>query len=164
MAPGSAQLPGYRIRWMRPEDAEAASGLSQAVFDLPWTREHFVTELHRPLARAWVVEDTTTGEVVGFLVLWLVADQAEIATVAVAPDHRRRGLARALMDRALREACAQGARQVDLEVRADNQAALALYHSLGFQVTGRRRGYYYTPRGPTDALLMRRPCRASNGG
>ncbi|NPA07279.1 MAG: ribosomal protein S18-alanine N-acetyltransferase [Chloroflexi bacterium] len=150
--------PGYRVRWMRPEDAAHAAALSRASFDLPWAEEHFQYEVRNPLSRAWVVEEMANGQVVGFLILWLVADQAEIATVAIAAEHRRRGLARHLVARAVREACAQGARQIDLEVRVDNHAAIALYRALGFREAGRRRGYYQTAQGPTDALRMQRSC------
>lgn len=87
----------------------------------------------------------------------LVADEAEIITVAVSPAYRRQGIARALMEHMLR--LAEEARaSVFLEVRASNTPARELYLSLGFAETGIRKNYYTSPR--EDAVLMMRPAGA----
>lgn len=85
----------------------------------------------------------------GFIFL---GDQAHIATIAVAPEHRRSGIADALMVELLSVAKAKGYDEVTLEVRASNDAAIALYERHGLVVVGRRAGYY----GDTgeDALIM----------
>ncbi|GLI27998.1 ribosomal-protein-alanine acetyltransferase [Agromyces rhizosphaerae] len=79
--------------------------------------------------------------------------QGDIQTIAVAPGARSAGLGRALMQALLAEAWRRGARDVFLEVRADNPVAQALYRSLGFAELGRRRAYYQ-PDG-VDAIVMR---------
>ena len=79
--------------------------------------------------------------------------EAEIQTIAVAPSARRHGLGRTLMETLLAEARVRGARQVFLEVRADNPHARALYDSLGFDQIGVRKKYYQ-PDG-VDAEVMR---------
>ena len=76
-------------------------------------------------------------------------------TIAVAPEARRNGEGRALLDGFLRTARARGAGTAFLEVAADNAAALALYRRSGFAEAGRRRGYYHSPGNPpVDALVM----------
>lgn len=100
------------------------------------------------------------GEVVAYGGFSLAADEAEIITAAVAPEYRRRGIARALMDRMLDDAAALGGTDVYLDVRASNTAAIALYESLGFVRTGVRRAYYTRPR--EDAVLMHRSAAHEN--
>jgi ribosomal-protein-alanine N-acetyltransferase len=81
------------------------------------------------------------------------ASDADIQTIAVAPDARRHGLGRALMNALTAEARERGARQLFLEVRADNPGAQTLYDSLGFEPIGVRRGYYQPDN--VDAIVMR---------
>lgn len=90
--------------------------------------------------------------VVGYICLWEVADELHVTNIAVHPDHRRRGIARALLTRVLDDARRRPVRLVILEVRPSNTEALALYESFGFRVVGRRRGYYYDTG--EDALVM----------
>ncbi|MET0480827.1 MAG: ribosomal protein S18-alanine N-acetyltransferase [Mycetocola sp.] len=81
------------------------------------------------------------------------ATEADVQTIAVAPDVRRMGLGRALMHALLKAARAAGVRDVFLEVRADNAGAQALYESLGFVGIGVRPGYYQPD--DVDALVMK---------
>ena len=93
---------------------------------------------------------------VGFVLVRVAADEAEILTIAVRPVYRRRGYGRLLMDEALRRLHRAGASRCFLEVDRGNAPAVALYHSLGFQVAGERRNYYQSDS-PADgtALVMR---------
>jgi ribosomal-protein-alanine N-acetyltransferase len=88
----------------------------------------------------------------GFALVRTVAGEAELLTLAVDPDRRRRGIAEAL----LREWMSNSTAQIGhLEVAEDNAAALALYRKLGFAASGRRKSYYSRPGAPAvDALLM----------
>ncbi|KQO09760.1 ribosomal-protein-alanine acetyltransferase [Agreia sp. Leaf244] len=81
------------------------------------------------------------------------AKEGDIQTIAVAPGARRNGLGRVLMTSLLNEARRRGAREVFLEVRADNPHAEALYESLGFERLGVRAGYYQPDN--VDAIVMR---------
>ena len=81
------------------------------------------------------------------------ATEADVQTIAVAPDVRRMGLGRALMHALLKAARAAGVREVFLEVRADNDGAQALYDSLGFVGIGVRPGYYQPD--DVDAIVMK---------
>jgi ribosomal protein S18 acetylase RimI-like enzyme len=82
-----------------------------------------------------------------------------ILNLAVRPDARRGGTGRALVQRVLDDAVACSARSVSLEVRPENEAALALYRSLDFSQIGRRRNYYGSGE---DAIIMER--RLAGGG
>jgi len=95
-------------------------------------------------------------QIIGFILVRHVHDEAEILTLAVAPSSRRQGVGYALLDAALRYLYHQRVLNLFLEVEEKNQAALSLYHRLGFEETGRRPGYYQTESGRCDALTMRR--------
>ncbi|MCB2136718.1 MAG: GNAT family N-acetyltransferase [Rhodobacteraceae bacterium] len=91
----------------------------------------------------------------GFLLARVVADEAEILTLAVDPTRRRRGAASRLLAAFGAEARARGAATAFLEVAADNEAALALYAGAGFLRRARRKGYYKVPgRQPVDAEIL----------
>ncbi len=77
----------------------------------------------------------------GFMLGRIVADEAEVLTLAVDPARRRQGIASALIARFLAEAAARGAARVFLEVAEDNAAACALYAGASFAKVGRRRDY-----------------------
>jgi ribosomal-protein-alanine N-acetyltransferase len=89
----------------------------------------------------------------GFLVASLLPPQAELEIIAVDPRFQRRGLGRKLFEELSHKLHMAGVREVVLEVRASNQAALELYRVLGFVETGRRRRYYADPQ--EDAVLLR---------
>jgi ribosomal-protein-alanine N-acetyltransferase len=94
----------------------------------------------------------------GMIMARVAADEAEILTLAVIPQARRSGIARALLDRALAEATRRGAARIFLEVAANNSAARALYAACGFTQAGARPRYYADG---SDALLLARPLAAS---
>ena len=111
--------------------------------------------LAQPQVLASVAE--RDGAVIGYVIAWQLADEAEIANLAVVPSERRSGVGRLLLDDLLRTIESRGGATVYLEVRAGNVAAQELYRARGFEESGRRRGYY---RAPTeDAIVMRRPAR-----
>jgi len=90
-------------------------------------------------------------EVVGVLQWRLVEPEAEILDLAVAQAHRRKGHAKFLLERFLQLAAKNGVREVFLEVRESNAAAIALYTNFGFSQSGRRPNYYSRP---TEAALL----------
>jgi [ribosomal protein S18]-alanine N-acetyltransferase len=92
-----------------------------------------------------------------FLIGRTVAGEAELLTLAVAPQARRRGLGRKLVQRFLYQARLRSAEQAFLEVAATNAPAIALYTATGFTQTGLRPGYYRTSgQPPVDAIIMSR--------
>ena len=119
----------------------------------------------QPASRGWSAEEIARlaqsgalfaeGQDRAFALFSVAADEAELLTIAVHPDHRRKGLARALLGAAKADLRTSGATTVHLEVAADNDAAIALYRKLGFSVSGTRRAYYQRPEGErVDAVMM----------
>lgn len=121
-----------------------------ASFERPWDEATFATLLSQPGVRAAARDG-------GFILIRAVADEAEILTLAVAPDARRRGVGQALVEAGAALARMQGASAMHLEVAEDNVAALGLYRRTGFAETGRRPRYYPRETGPAaDALILSR--------
>ena len=142
---------------MTPEALAALHALSFRT-PPPWNAADFSGFLADPLSFLLVEGDA------GFLLGRAVAGEAELLTIAVAPDARRRGLGRKLVARFLYQARLRGAEQAFLEVSAENPAAIALYESAGFARSGLRAGYYLTPEGTrVDALVMQRELAAAAG-
>ena len=142
------------IRRMTVEDVLAAHELDVSSFSLPWPERSLRFEVtDNPAARCWAAE--LDDLLVGMLVLWMIVDEAHIATVATHPDHRRQGIASQLLVEALKSAHAEGARSALLEVRDGNQVAQEMYRKFGFQVVGRRERYYKDNY--EDAVLMTLP-------
>jgi len=91
----------------------------------------------------------------GFLLARLAADEAEVLTMAVSPDARRRGNGRAMLAELEENLISKAANRLFLEVSQDNAAALALYYSCGLTESGRRSGYYSNSNGAaSDALIL----------
>lgn len=121
----------------------------------PWPRESFEGFIDRAGVTFLVAEDPyRQGAVCGYGVLMRAADEGEVLNLAVAGGSRGRGIGSALLRNLLESAKREGVRQVYLEVRESNAAALALYAAHGFAVAGRRRAYYQRP--VEDALILQR--------
>lgn len=145
-----------QIRPMQQQDLEQVNAIDQVSFDIPWPASAFRYELMENPASFLLAAEAKTldgqDQVCGVIVVWLVMDEAHIATLAVHPDHRNEGIGQKLVVAALQEAVRRGALTATLEVRAQNTIAQALYHRLRFKVVGRRPGYYQD--NSEDALLM----------
>jgi ribosomal-protein-alanine N-acetyltransferase len=143
------------VRPATPEDAPALAAVHAACFDLPWGPAEIEVLLAAPGAFGLVAP--AAHGALGLLIGRAAADEAEILTVAVAPQARGRGLGAGLVQASLRAAAELGARTLFLEVAVDNPAALATYETCGFRRAGRRPGYYARPSGVrVDALVLRR--------
>jgi ribosomal-protein-alanine N-acetyltransferase len=147
---GSSPLPeGCAVRAATVDDLPALAAVEAAAFPDPWRDASLRGELGQAVTRAWVLE--RDGAIVASLLAWLIDGTLQVNRVAVLPAHRRLGLGRALLQVAASAAYQEGGRQLLLEVRASNEAALGLYHQAGFKLLARRRGYY--PDGE-DALML----------
>jgi ribosomal-protein-alanine N-acetyltransferase len=136
---------------MTVEDVPAVVDLDQKSFSLPWPERSFRFELtDNPASRCWVAE--LGGKVVGMIVVWLIVDEAHVATIATDPQYRRQGIGKRLLAHALQQLIDDGARSSFLEVRESNLAAQEMYRKFGYEVTGRRRRYYRD--NDEDAILM----------
>ena len=143
----------YLIRDASAWDLDALEALEKACFSLPWTREQLQGEMP-DLRHEFLVAVDAEGRLLGYIGMMTVLDEGYISNVAVSPDHRRRGVGRALLKEMLRRAEGRELSFVTLEVRAQNEGAIALYAGEGFRPVGLRKNYYEHPR--EDALLMTR--------
>jgi ribosomal-protein-alanine N-acetyltransferase len=138
-----------RIRTAREADVPAVAALERRIFSDPWSPESF-----RHILSDLAIVAESSGQVIGYFFARAAADLGEILNLAVDPDHRRQGIAEAL----LAEGCVRlrgcGVQTLFLEVRASNEGAQALYRKNGFDEVGRRQGYYRNPR--EDALVFAR--------
>lgn len=127
---------------------ESLAAIHAEAFDVPWSTSALAALIGQPGAILKVESD-------GFVLVQVAADEAEILTLAVRHQARRRGTASRLVSAAVDRASAMGARRLFLEVAEDNTPARALYAALGFETAGRRPRYYARKNGPAvDALLL----------
>jgi ribosomal-protein-alanine N-acetyltransferase len=135
-------------------DAAMLAEVHAAAFTAPWTAADILRFADDP--GGFVLAADEGEALTGFILCRVMAGEAEILTLAVRPEFRRRGLACALVEAAATLA-SQTAGAMFLEVAEDNAGAIALYAQTGFAVVGRRAGYYARPGAPAvDALVMRR--------
>jgi ribosomal-protein-alanine N-acetyltransferase len=144
------------IRKMELQDVKRVHEIDVASFSLPWPERSYRFELEEnPASRLFVAEvqdEKGDSNLVGMAVMWFILDEAHIGTFAIDSAYRRMGIGRKLLAETLLQAYNNGVRRCYLEVRRSNEAAQALYHSFGFQVTTIRAGYYRD--NGEDALLM----------
>jgi len=118
----------------------------------PWSRNSFADSLAAGHA-CWLMRDADVP--VGYAVVLGVLDEAHLLNISVVRAAQGRGLGRRLLDYLLSVAFRAGVRQFFLEVRPSNLPALALYRRAGFVEIGRRKGYYPSPGGREDAIVMK---------
>lgn len=147
--------PDLRFRRVEAADLPRLMEIERAAFLHPWSEP----QLRAELGNAWSVmlaaeEPTAEGglRMAGYVIVWVVHDELHVLNVATAPEARRRGIGRALMDEAHRLGRARACRVATLEVRRSNAAAIALYRALGYRQVGMRPRYYAEEN--EDALLM----------
>lgn len=141
-----------RLRGATHADLDALERIERVANSSPWTRQHFIDEMQREVAKLLVA--VAEDQIVGFLAYWVVAGEAEILNIAIDPTCRRAGIASALLHDMLSAPQETPLDAVFLEVRASNGGALGFYAHHGFQRCGVRARYYRDP--VEDAVLMRR--------
>jgi ribosomal-protein-alanine N-acetyltransferase len=155
MSSRAAALP-VLIRPMQAADLVQVQSIDQLSFSMPWPSSAYRYELfENELSLLWVAELNSSDAlklVVGAIVVWLVLDEAHIATLSVHPDYREHGFGQALVATALAAAIRKKMVSATLEVRAGNLAAQQLYKRFRFEVIGRRFRYYRDNN--EDALIM----------
>ncbi|TDD20398.1 ribosomal protein S18-alanine N-acetyltransferase [Nonomuraea diastatica] len=139
---------------MTEADLPAVMAIEQATFPLDaWSEGMMRGELaDMPRSRHYVVA-LVESEIVAYAGLAAAADQADVQTIAVLEKHQGTGIGSAMLTELLAEARRRGAREIFLEVRADNARAQTVYQHFGFEEIGTRRRYYDDG---TDAIMMRR--------
>ena len=118
--------------------------LERICFADPWSEKSVASELDNKWALWLVALDGDT--VVGYIGSQTAVDETDVMNVAVHPDHRRQGIAEALIEKLVLELKERGSHALMLEVRDSNAPAIALYEKLGFQQVGLRKNYYHNPK------------------
>jgi ribosomal-protein-alanine N-acetyltransferase len=152
---------GTEIRRMTAADLERVLALADSLPEAPhWSQSAWLNALNSqidpestPRRIAIVAAGPQPGSIHGYAVASLLPPQAELETIAVAPESQRQGLGQLLFRASAAELKAAGVDELLLEVRASNRPALAFYRTLGFVKTGLRPGYYVDPI--EDAIQMR---------
>ena len=140
------------LRKLELHDLNDIERIERESYPTPWSRSMFAGELAKPSSLSLGAFDRETGTLVGYLVISRYVDAWHVMNVAVTADYRRRGIARALLERLFEVTSSDERRGYTLEVRVSNVGAIALYERLGFVARGVRRGYYTDNR--EDALIM----------
>lgn len=140
------------IKKMTAGEVSQVAELEKRCFSQPWSEKSVAGELDNPLA-LWLV--AMEGDcLAGYVGSQTVMDETDMMNLAVAPEFRRQGVGKALLNALIASLKELGSQCLILEVRDSNEAARALYAKLGFVEIGRRRGYYRNPR--EDALILRK--------
>jgi ribosomal-protein-alanine N-acetyltransferase len=132
-------------------DLDGVHRLEVTSFPAPWRREFFESELTGDSRLHFVAR--RQGKVVGYVFAMWFFDEMHVNKIAVDPDERRKGIARALMKRCSDFASANGITTISLEVRQSNRGAQAFYKELGFAATYVRPRYY--PDGEAAVVMVR---------
>lgn len=138
-----------KIELFRPQWAKALFEIEKLSFSTPWCEDEFTALDKNELAICFTA---LKGDIpVGFIIIYRVADEAQIMDIATHPDHRREGIGEALLDVAIDYSRIDGASKLILEVRQSNTVARNLYEKKGFKAVGKRAKYYSQPA--EDAVL-----------
>lgn len=143
-------MKGVRFVALVKEHIERILEIEKESNGSPWSAKSFEREIgHAPTE---FVVAKMSGEIIGFAGAWIIADECHITTIAVTTNHRRQGLGKKMMDEILERSKDRGALCATLEVRSGNEAAIKMYESLGFSISGKRKAYY--PDNKEDAVIM----------
>ena len=143
------------LRVAGPGDLELVAALEAEVFaEDPWTPYMIAEELSSPASRYWIATDES-GDVVGYGGVKVGGDQADVMTIGVRPHARGQGSGATILGELLAWSREAGAREIFLDVRPSNKAAIGLYESRDFVEIGRRPRYFRNP--VEEAVEMRAP-------
>lgn len=143
---------GLTLREMTLADLPTVLAIEHTSYFTPWTKSLFVESMQSPqqVCQVLLVDD----QLVAYMVVANIIDEADLLNIAVDPRWRQQGLARYFIEQQKHTLALQGMARFFLEVNVENTAAIRLYEQLGFSVVGRRKGYYPSAAGLQDALVM----------
>ena len=144
------------LRPMHEFDIPVIAAIEKAAYQFPWS-EGIFRDCLRVGYVCRVID--VAGDVGGYGIMSVGAGEAHILNVCIREEYRSRGFARKVLQYLLERARTEGMSEAFLEVRPSNVAAARLYHSMGFEQVGIRRGYYQATVGREDAAVLRRVLR-----
>ena len=136
---------------VKAEHLPRIEALERLCFSVPWTTEQPFRQMTGENC-IFLVAENEKSDILGYVGLSFVLDEGYISNVAVSPEYRRLGVADRLIETLKHRAEAEKLSFLTLEVRAGNEAAIALYSKHGFKTVGIRKAYYDRPK--EDAVLM----------
>ncbi len=141
-----------KIRRMQKGDLDDVQKIEVASYgDHHWSKDAFANELTNNYARYYVALNDS-DEVIGYMGLWHIIDEAHFSTICVSPDYRRKSVGEALFKRLVDDCYENLIKYITLEVRVSNVKAQGLYTKYGLKNLGTRKGYYQDNN--EDAYIM----------
>ena len=142
-----------RVRIAKSSDLDDIYELDVQTFAMPWSKEALSYDILEN-DNAFVIVAEYEGEFAGYADIWTVLDEADLNSIAVRVDFRRKGIGDAIMLAMTEILSANGVATINLEVRVSNMPAIKLYKKYGFNECGVRPGYYLD--NGEEALIMKR--------
>jgi len=133
------------IRKARPGDIDAVYYIKKEQFSNPWKKQFFYDELDHDIAFFYVAEDTTSKEIIGYIIFWIIRETLELHDIAVIEKYKKKGAGSQMMEFMLETAGARQVEEMFLEVRQSNTAAIAFYEKYHFKKIDMRKDYYTEP-------------------
>lgn len=140
------------IRALDAHDVPEMHQIERVAHRSPWSLESLYQSMRQPghFAYGVICED----ELLGYYIFYIVLDEGHLLNICVTPAYQRQGFGRLLMQHFVEVSREKKLKQLLLEVRESNDAAIRLYEKFGFQVVGRRPAYYPAEAGREAAILM----------
>lgn len=144
------------IRKMSEDDFKKLSDLDQKIQQSePWTESHFKAEFEKPYSETLILtDDETDEEVFGYVCFWLLEGEGEILNIGVDLDRRGMGWGEKLARSAIKLMAKADVKKIRLNVRKSNEAAIQLYHKLGFSIGHIRKDFYQDREDAYEMLLF----------
>lgn len=145
-------MQNIEIRQAKLYDVPALTRIERDSFDSPWSADEITKDVTSDDGSIYVAVALIGDERAGYADMRIIKGESQIYNIAVAPEFRKQGIGEVLLDHMVRKSEELGLSIITLEVRAGNEAAMALYEKMGFRKVGTRPDYY--AKGSEDAVLM----------
>lgn len=138
---------------MHADDLQQVLAIENQCFEDPWSATYFRLSVKRPRSNEYLYVARREQTVVGYIIFYVLHEEAQILNIAVLPACQRQGIGKYLLASALEMIQADGEREVFLEVAVSNLPAQYLYRQFGFRICGIRKNYYGRYK---DAYVLRK--------
>jgi ribosomal-protein-alanine N-acetyltransferase len=136
-------MPVFSFRPATLDDVAELARIEKAIHVAPWSADQFRSEIEKPYCRVLLLtDDETDAEIAGYVVFWLMFDEAQILNIGVDLPHRGMGFAKKMIRQVVAEALKKEIRKILLDVRKTNTAAISLYQAMRFTIRQVRKGFY----------------------
>ena len=135
-------LPDFTFEPMQSDDLQQVLAIENQCFENPWSKTYFTLSLKRPRSYEHFYVARCAETVVGYIIFYILQEEAHILNIAVSPAYQRQGIGKYLLASALEMIQADDGREVLLEVAVSNLPAQYLYRQFGFRICGVRKNYY----------------------